>query len=165
MWEKIGKFLGYVASIITITMLIVTGLPKMASFPEPLVSSNGSELRQPPSNGDVATQTIWERLGLIGQGVTGLAKIALYVGIFIGKLTVVVFTPWIPARLVYTSSFKKRARHYGLHPWSPWDKYMPEILSGTVYLVIVAIALAVIFPFFVVSKWVWDFVMFWAEYN
>ena len=42
---------------------------------------------------------------------------------------------------------------------------VPSILSGGVYLVIGAITLAVIFPSFVVSKWVWDFVMFWAEYN
>ncbi len=164
MWIKIANFLSVFASLITITVFLVSVFPGIVPSPAPSVSS-GSELRQPSPTDDEAPQSIWGRLRLLGQAATGLAKIALNVGVFVAKLTAVVFTPWIPARLVYISSFKKRARYYGFRPWSTWDERMPRIISGTVYLVIGAITLAVIFPSFIVSQWVWGLMMFWAEYN
>lgn len=161
---KTINFLGVMASIITIVVFLANVLPDVEPSSTPPVYSD-IESRQSWPISREAPPSLWDRFELLAQSATGLAKIAVSSAIFVTKLAVVLFTPWIPASIIYRYSFGSRMRRYGFLWRSPWDERVPVILSSVLYLVIGAIALAIIFPSFLVSKWIWGSILFWAEYN
>ncbi len=141
---KILDYISLIAAIITIAAFITQGVEPQKISPLNDTSSFG------------------ERIGLLGGALGGIATVAVKGILIVLKVAVVVFVPWTPARLVYRASFRRRILD-GLYPRRLPMVFWPRVQATAVYIPICILSLAVNFPTFIVSEFVWEMTRYLAQ--
>ena len=141
---KILNYISLIAQIIVIATFIAQGVEPQKISPLNDTSSFG------------------ERIGLLGGALGGIATVTVKGFLFVLKVAVVLFVPWTPARLVYRASIRRR----WIRDWEErWQLrvFWPRVQATAVYIPICILSLAVIFPTFVVSEFVWEMARYLAQ--